>query len=62
MRTYQDWLRRYGFALLTLAVTAEVMAIPDIEDRAGPRSSCTSSPSCSRPGTAASGRGCSPPP
>src|SRR4051812_8966403 len=35
MRTYQDRLRRYGFALLTLAVTAEVMAIPEIQDRAG---------------------------
>ena len=35
MRTYQDWLRRYGFALLILAVTAEVMALPDIEDQGG---------------------------
>src|SRR4051812_12856124 len=35
MRTYQDRLRRYGFALLTLAVTAEVMALPEIEDGAG---------------------------
>ena len=35
MRTYQDWLRRYGFALLMLAVTAKVMALPNIEDQGG---------------------------
>jgi PAS domain S-box-containing protein len=35
MRTHQDQLRRYGFALLTLALAAAVMAIPEIEDRAG---------------------------
>jgi PAS domain S-box-containing protein len=35
MKTHHDRLRRYGFALLTLALTSAVMAIPDIEDRAG---------------------------
>jgi PAS domain S-box-containing protein len=35
MRTLLDRLRRYGFALLTLALTAVVMGIPGIEDRAG---------------------------
>src|SRR5262245_38919930 len=35
MRTHLDWLRRYGFALLILALAWAVMAIPDINDRAG---------------------------
>src|SRR5262249_28126027 len=35
MRKHQDRLRRYGFALLTLALAAAVMARPEIEDRAG---------------------------
>ena len=35
MRTHQDRLRRYGFALLTLALTAAVMAIPDDPGRGG---------------------------
>jgi len=35
MRTHQDRLRRYGFALLTLAVTNAVMTLPEIQDRAG---------------------------
>ena len=35
MRTHQDRLRRYGFALLTLALTEAVMAIPAIRDGAG---------------------------
>ena len=35
MKTYQDWLKRYGFALLTLAMTAAAMAIPAIRDGAG---------------------------
>ncbi len=35
MSTHQDRLRRYGFAVLTLAVGAAVMAIPEIRDGAG---------------------------
>src|SRR5260370_38679847 len=35
MTTHQDWLRRYGVALLTLALAAAVMNVPGIRDRAG---------------------------
>jgi PAS domain S-box-containing protein len=35
MKTYQDWLKRYGFALLTLAMTQAAMAIPAIRDGPG---------------------------
>src|SRR5262245_47953200 len=35
MRTYLDRLRRYGFALLILLLLSTVMAIPEIQDRAG---------------------------
>jgi len=35
MKTHKDWMRRYGFALLTLAAGAAVMAIPEIRDGAG---------------------------
>ena len=35
MKTYKDSLRRYGFALITLALTQAAMAIPEIRDGAG---------------------------
>src|SRR5262245_53674813 len=35
MRTYQDGLRRYGFALLILALAWALMALPVIDDRGG---------------------------
>src|SRR5262245_35372673 len=35
MRTHKNRLWRYGFALLTLAVGAVVMAVPGVQDRAG---------------------------
>jgi hypothetical protein len=35
MRTHHDRLRRYGFALLSLALAAAVMAIPEIRYGAG---------------------------
>ncbi len=35
MRTHQDRLRRYGFALLTLVALQAVMAIPEIRDGPG---------------------------
>src|ERR1700722_18873805 len=35
MRTHPDRLRRYGFALLTLALGSAAMAFPGIQDRAG---------------------------
>src|SRR5205809_1281481 len=35
MWTHQDRLKRYGFALLTLALAAAAMNLPAIHDRAG---------------------------
>ena len=35
MRTHKNRLRRYGFALLTLALGAAVMLNPEVQDRAG---------------------------
>src|SRR4051794_12821744 len=35
MRMHLDPLRRYGFALLTLLLSAAVMSFPDVQDRAG---------------------------
>jgi PAS domain S-box-containing protein len=35
MRTFLDRLRRYGFAVLTVALLGAVMTIPEVQDRAG---------------------------
>ena len=35
MRTHQNWLRRYGFALLTLVFVAGAMSIPEIAEGPG---------------------------